>query len=232
SGNTQGEAIISEKESPNRELIIRNVEKLRNYYGNQGSVTDLQQDDFTAVLKNTDVVLDSNYGFDTWTKSKTIVVVGGDVYIGSDFKSDANIQLGIIAIKENTMGGNVYIGDNVRNLQVQIFADGGVYSYDESTMSKFSTLDDKLWAQLVIEGSISSNDNTFGETAEYQDGNIWCLRAVKQDTGTGEPIPIEDDAKLAGGLDGAASISIIYKPSSKDLPIFNGTMGSGISQGN
>ena len=84
----------------------------------------------------------------------------------------------------------------------------------------------------MIEGSISSNDNTFGETDSYQDGNVWCLRAVKQDTGTGDPIPIEDEDRLAGGLDGAASMSITYKPSSKDLPIFNGTMGSGISQGN
>ncbi|KKQ71594.1 MAG: hypothetical protein UT33_C0008G0012 [Candidatus Peregrinibacteria bacterium GW2011_GWC2_39_14] len=232
-GNTQGEAVISGEESQNRELIIKNIEKLRNYRGDNSSVAnDLRNSGTSAVLVETDVVLDDDYEFGSWDKSKTIVAVGGDIYIGSDFSSDSNIQLGIIAIKENTRGGNVYIGNEVKNLQIQIFADGGVYSYDQSSMSKSSSLNDGLWRQLMIEGSISSNDNTFGETDSYQDGNVWCLRAVKQDTGTGDPIPIEDEDRLAGGLDGAASMSITYKPSSKDLPIFNGTMGSGISQGN
>ncbi|HBB02624.1 MAG: hypothetical protein US89_C0005G0037 [Candidatus Peregrinibacteria bacterium GW2011_GWF2_38_29] len=235
-GNTQGEAVVSGGESQNRELIIKNIEKLRNYYGNgMGSPNDLSTSD-AVLVENGDATLSSDYGFSAeWTKSKTLVVVGGDVYIESDFKSSENIQLGIIAIKENTRGGNVYIGSNVKNLQIQIFADGGVYSYDPDAESIFTGLEDKLWRQLMIEGSISSNENTFGETNEYQNGSIWCLRAMKPDPGAeGGPTEITDADRLAegGDSDPFASIFITYKPSSKDLPIFNGTMGSGISQGN
>lgn len=60
----------------------------------------------------------------------TIGVIGGDVYIDSDILGEASV--GITVFRNSSgKGGNVYINPDVKDLvNLNVFADGGVYSYD------------------------------------------------------------------------------------------------------
>ncbi|MFT7184436.1 MAG: hypothetical protein ACI9QC_000778 [Oceanicoccus sp.] len=72
---------------------------------------------------NGDVILEEATSF----TSSTLYVLGGDVYINGDIGGDDS-RLGIIALAEDGVGGNVYIHEDVTDIYVNIFADGSVYS--------------------------------------------------------------------------------------------------------
>lgn len=240
SGNSpsNGEAVISDAESANKEMIMKNVEKLKNYaMGAFGSVSSLSNDDTDVVFVSSDIALNEDFGFASWNKSKTIAVVGGDIYINSDFYNESDEtpdrQLGIIALKDYGAGGNVYISKNVKNLQVQIFAEGGIYSYDPDTNSKMENPGIETWRQLFVEGTMSSNDNTFETTPYYQDNNLLCLRSAKVNTSDNGILEVDADRQAKGGETSTQStLLIIYKSPLKDLPVFNGIISSGSNQNN
>lgn len=109
---------------------------------------------------------------------KTIVIVGGDVFLNSNIMGDS--ALGIVVFK-NTQGegGNVYINPNVTDLvNVNIYADGSILSYtgedndlelegyDGSQEELVEWMDlaqrrDVLRHQLYLAGSVISQ-NTIG----------------------------------------------------------------------
>lgn len=132
-----------------------------------------------------DVALSSSATNITWGNQRTIVSVGGDVYIDSNLYNDPSSlpvgaskpRLGIIALKDlNTgNGGNVYISSDVNDIQANIFADGSVFSYDGNP-ANINSAGEPCWAsekvrhdtlinQLYIEGSIASQ-NTIGGAAD------------------------------------------------------------------
>lgn len=129
----------------------------------------------------TDDVTLSGTGNITWSNQRTVIAVGGDVYINSNLYNGAAAvnkpRLGIIALKDlNTgVGGNVYIAPGVNDIQANIFADGSVFSYDGNA-SNINSAGEPCWAgekqrhdtlinQLYIEGSIASQ-NTIGGAAD------------------------------------------------------------------
>jgi|GEM_PF-2122223 len=120
----------------------------------------------------------------TWTEQRTIISVGGDIYIDDDLYNNNALlppgsqkpRLGIIALKDlNTnKGGNVYIQSDVTDIQANIFTDGSVFSYDnaaninsagEPCWTDEKTRHNTLINQLYIEGSIASQ-NTIGGAAD------------------------------------------------------------------
>lgn len=135
------------------------------------------------------IILDKNtlIGNDViWSGEKTIITVGGNIFINSNLYNDPKTspgkeKLGIIALKnlKTGAGGNIYISPNVTNIQANIFADGSLFSYDgdmthiiqntpdpqhnlgEPVFNSFNEKTDILANQLYIEGSIASL-NTIG----------------------------------------------------------------------
>ncbi len=95
---------------------------------------------------------------------KTLVVKGGDVYIEGNVYGG---KLGIIVLQDDGEGGNVYISPDVTDLYANIFADGSIFSYSDTTTSGVPTWSssdtraETLLNQLYIKGSIVSR-NTIG----------------------------------------------------------------------
>jgi len=129
-------------------------------------------------LKGQDLKINAS----TWTGNRTIIVIGGNVYIQGDLTSSVTPkpQLGIIVLKDLDQStasqkskGNVYIKPTVTNIQAHIFADGSVFSdcvagdcssgsygepiYNTDALAK----KDLGYNQLRIIGSIASQ-NTLG----------------------------------------------------------------------
>jgi hypothetical protein len=115
-----------------------------------------------------------------WTGERTIIVIGGNVYIDANLYNTGvtpKPKLGIIVLKDLASSisqgdkGHVYIHKDVTNIQANIFADGSVFSYDESHLPDANG--EPLWGtlnaaaealrykQLLIEGSVASQ-NTIG----------------------------------------------------------------------
>jgi hypothetical protein len=119
----------------------------------------------------------------SWQGERTIVVNGADVYIDANLYnstiSSPRARLGIIAFKDlvTNKGGNVYIAPGVTNIQANIFADGGVFSYDGNKANINTTTGEPVFAseqsrqnilphQLYIEGSIASANTIGGAVAD------------------------------------------------------------------
>jgi hypothetical protein len=129
----------------------------------------------------TDDVTLSGTGNITWGNQRTVIAVGGDIYIDNNLyngpAASNKPRLGLIALKDlNTgKGGNVYIAPGVNDIQANIFTDGSVFSYDgnpsninsdgEPCWSGEKSRHDTLINQLYIEGSIASQ-NTIGGAAD------------------------------------------------------------------
>jgi len=181
------------------------------------------------------------------TTNKTIIVNGGDIYIDSDLYKQDNkqVQIGIIALKSGWgNGGNVYIKNTVKNLQVQIFADGGVYSYKDGQQPSppadnqcpnTEILNNDFWRQLVIEGTITSHDNILGDKDNKPAKSFACLRVVQQDS---SKLLIDHNSDTMAKSDGISenidhkkSVFIFYRAPNPALPIFGGFAGTGTRQG-
>ena len=109
---------------------------------------------------------------------RTVVCLGCDVYLEGNIGDSSSLdggRLGVISFKQNGEGGNVYISPEVKELNVNIFADGSVFSDPRSYggtirgndgVPVWPDEDTRLMAlanQLYILGSIVSR-NTLGDT--------------------------------------------------------------------
>ncbi len=160
-----------------------------------GGVGLLKEDDGTPRVYyfRGDVVLDDQDNDPetdiTWKGERTIIVVGGNVYINSSLYNPSGVapkpKLGIIVLKDSSASpasqvskGNVYIGPKVRNIQANIFADGSVFPYNQVSNDVsinpngepyFEGESDReiyLQNQLYIEGSIASWNTIGGSSAQ------------------------------------------------------------------
>ena len=126
---------------------------------------------------NGDVVVSEATSFN----DATLYVVGGDVYIEGDLGSEDS-RLGIIALAQNGVGGNVYVSNTALDTYMNIFADGSVLSYSSTYDSEgFPTwLNDAyrmaaLKNQLYINGSITARmilnqDDVYSVLGKYTCG--------------------------------------------------------------
>lgn len=116
------------------------------------------------LYSESDVYVAGSTGF----TDKTLVVKGGDVYIKGNVYGG---KLGIIALKDDGDGGNVYISPDVTDLYANIFADGSIFSYSDTTSSgvptwsSSDTRSETLLSQLYIKGSIVSRNTIGGVSA-------------------------------------------------------------------
>ena len=235
--------------SANRETILRGVAKAKIESDGPELQTQLDlindTDKSTYYYENTVVHVESSANI---TTNKTIIVNGGDIYIDSDLYNlnDKQIQIGIIALKsEWGNGGNVYIKNTVKNLQVQIFADGGVYSYKDGQQPSppadkqcpnTEILNNDFWRQLVIEGTITSHDNILGDNNKTAN-SFACLRVVQQNSSGNQLIEHNnsdtraDKFNISESIDLTKSVFIFYRAPNPALPIFGGFAGTGTRQG-
>lgn len=183
-----------------RDQIFKSVQKIIagitvQPLSGTSSITSL--DYYSDATKNTNdlkVLLDGKVLYSkgdvhlsslSWTGEKTLIVIGGSVYLDKDLypvtpAGQSRPRLGIISLKDITQpantqfkAGNVYIDANVKNIQANIFADGSVFSYDKSKSPSVNTFGEPIFAniqeqntllrktQLFIEGSVASQ-NTVG----------------------------------------------------------------------
>lgn len=142
---------------------------------NGGTVAKLMNDNVYYAKGNVHI---SGNQF-TWNGEKTIIVIGGSVYIDTDLKPNSSSgRLGIIVLKDQAAlasvrakQGNIYINKNVKQIYANMVADGAVFPYDSAAgvsangEPKFVTVDSKRLSlnkqQLFMQGNIVSM-NTIG----------------------------------------------------------------------
>ncbi|TAL39983.1 MAG: hypothetical protein EPN89_20210 [Methylovulum sp.] len=119
---------------------------------------------------------------------KTLFIYGGDMYINTNILGRA----GIVVLKKNGQGGNIYIDPSVTDINANIFADGSVFSsstaYDANGVPTRSSDDARLTDlphQLAIFGTVVSR-NTIGGFSDPNAGT-W-------NTGNGETTNNSDTA--------------------------------------
>jgi hypothetical protein len=112
------------------------------------------------TLRYTDIVSDFPSG-----SVDSIIVIGGDIIIGTGVINNTSKPKGIIVLKNAAgLGGNIVITNNVKKIESSIFTEGTVYSGDDmanlynDTTLKVTTLGEN---QLYIKGSLISR-NTIG----------------------------------------------------------------------
>lgn len=95
--------------------------------------------------------------------NKTIVVEWGNIYITSNIRnSDSDGMLGLIALRKDGQGGNIYIHPSVTDIHAIMYTDRSVISYDGTKeLDGNNTSPSQLSNQLYIRGSIFS-ENTIG----------------------------------------------------------------------
>ncbi|MDD2870662.1 MAG: hypothetical protein PHS49_01620 [Candidatus Gracilibacteria bacterium] len=101
---------------------------------------------------------------------ETLVVYNGNVIINGDLNQNAD-KLGIIVLKDNYItntdynkSGNVYVNNNVENINAIIYADGGFFSarsngsrYSDLELNKVLTLNGSLFTRNTIGGAVRGN---------------------------------------------------------------------------
>lgn len=122
---------------------------------------------------------------------KTLVVVGGNVYIDSNIDTG---RMGIIVFKKNGVGGNVYVDPSVTDLWVNFFLDGSLFSnsgtIDSDGRPVWTNEDlrmETLLNQLYLKGSLVSRNTVNGSVDSDGDGYY--------DLGDGTTTTSEDTAK-------------------------------------
>jgi hypothetical protein len=119
----------------------------------------------------------------SWTGERTLIVIGGNVYINSNLYNAAGgaskPRLGLIVLKDlaTGKGGNIYVAQNVTDIQANIYADGSLFSYDRNQATPIITSTgvpyfasegarfNALKNQLYIQGSIASQNTIGGAVA-------------------------------------------------------------------
>jgi hypothetical protein len=107
------------------------------------------------------LVVNGSTGVTSWPAGKrTLIVKDGDVTIENDLLNPSGKPIAIIAITENDRSkGNIRIKPSVKNLEVSLYADGTVLSWNGVT----NVADDPSTGpdQLYLHGTLISN-NTIG----------------------------------------------------------------------
>ncbi len=197
-----------------RNLVYRNVQKWKKVAstscGQNGSLL-LQNEnskDTVYYCKGDVRILPGK-----WTGNKTIIVDGGNVHILGSLYSTKG-QLGIIALRSklnDPSQGNVYVYPDVRDLRVQMYADGSVYPVVADLATDTAVLQSNgspsisnanygvapgntLFGQLYFQGMIISNNNpnTEGATGDEQLKSLGSLRSVPTDPESGAPLSWND----------------------------------------
>ncbi len=117
----------------------------------------------------------------SWSGERTLIVIGGDVYIRSNLYNapgSAKPRLGIIVLKDlaTGAGGNIYVAENVTDIHANMFADGSLFSYDSTLATPINASGLPYFAnensrfnglknQLYIQGSIASQNTIGGAVA-------------------------------------------------------------------
>lgn len=182
-----------------RTAILRNVQRFISGIDKPTRVSNITMSNNFRGQLNEGVLLQKNSDFPAgsvsymrgnvriaddawWTGNQTLIVEGGNVFIDNDLAVNApggaGDHLGIVVLADRTQsdyslrGGNIYIHPDVTDLiNVNIYADGSVFSYDPSAGVAYDTstgepnwggkCEDFLNNQLYIKGSVSSK-NTIG----------------------------------------------------------------------
>jgi hypothetical protein len=117
-----------------------------------------------AYYKNTTPTL----GTRIWDNNLLAIIAhGGDIIIDQDIPLDADVEhpRAIIALKDSDgNGGNIYIGEDVKNIYTSIISEGSIYSWDAPTHIYNSDADkvsNLPVNQLYIFGSLIGR-NTIG----------------------------------------------------------------------
>ncbi len=122
------------------------------------------------VVAEGDVLVDGS----TVCSDKTLVVIGGNVYINGNI---TGCRLGVIAFEDNGVGGNVYVAPIVTDLYANFFIDGALYSYNgvssytaESDWANDEARVSTLLNQLYLNGSLVSRNTVNGSSDADGDG--------------------------------------------------------------
>lgn len=161
-----------------RNLIYRNVVKYRK----NASTACGNNGDFLLSYKTNDRVFYCKGDIHLkagakWTGSKTLIIDGGNLFIEGSLFSDKG-QMGLIILRDklsNKKQGNVYITPSVRDMRIQLYADGSIYpavtdanGEVETDNNGVPTIDnsdyaikdkDSLFGQLYIQGMMISDNS-------------------------------------------------------------------------
>ncbi|MBI5152659.1 putative metal-binding motif-containing protein [Candidatus Peregrinibacteria bacterium] len=224
SGNIKSQETAQATFSDNKKIILRNVEKVKATIGVDYNPPNFDSDQQQIFYYENSITIAPTGDL---TKKQTIIVEGGDIYIDTNITGE---QIGLIALKnEFGSGGKIYIKNTVTNIKAQIFADDGVYSY-KNTSTPLDINNGDLYRQLVIEGTISSANNTreVPNAGDYAPASFSCLRTIKT-PGPSNDIPT---ATATPAKPKNKAVFLDYTAPSPDLPVFSGFSGMGVSQGN
>ncbi|MCK9186556.1 hypothetical protein M0P48_03905 [Candidatus Gracilibacteria bacterium] len=147
-----------------------------------------------VVYENKDVHIDiSKTG--GYSNNQTIVVMNGNVFIDSDIYNESakTDKLQIVALRPYSAGcnkGNVYIKNDVKNINANIFTDCSIFSYKEGmsfdadgvpVWDSFNDMVDSLGSQLRIFGSIASHNTVGGSDLDKdnEDPKTYLLDGFK-----------------------------------------------------
>jgi len=132
----------------------------------QGGIKELL--DGRLLLARGDVTIDGSDGF----SDTTLAVLNGDVFIDGDI-TGGRLQILVF-------GGNVYIDPSVKELNINLFTDGSVFSdsgaYDANGVPVWGTGSraEALVNQLQIKGSVLSCNSIGGSTLEDGAYSLGC----------------------------------------------------------
>lgn len=148
---------LSGKDAHN--VICENVNDYKQYL--------IDGEERVLYFSNTNVILDMA----TYKGRNAVIVENGSIFINKNiYKSSKSIndKVVLVGLRPYSFGcgkGNVYIRNDVTNIQASIFSDCSIYSYyDGQTIgvngrpvwSDFTAMVEKLGKQLFIEGSIAA----------------------------------------------------------------------------
>lgn len=154
-------------------LLSRNIAPKYNNASFTSSPTALGNKIFYITGSTSEHTIDYTGNLESQFESSSIqslIIIWGDLYIHSDITGGSTtLPKGIIVLKNDAgKGGSIYINQNVKQLKTSIFAEGTIYSGDNSvslynnTMTGITTLPD---TQLWVLGSFISR-NTIGGAAQ------------------------------------------------------------------
>ncbi len=110
-----------------------------------------------------------------------LIIIGWDLYIDEDIYNTTGIPKWIILLKNsNGVGGDVYIGRNVRRIQSTIFAEGTLYSGESNTLlynassTNLTTLPE---LQLYVQWSLMSRNTIWW--ASISNTEVVCPYSVE-----------------------------------------------------
>ncbi|QQR54326.1 hypothetical protein IPG41_03925 [Candidatus Peregrinibacteria bacterium] len=148
------------------------------------------------VIAEGDVIVEGSSAFN----DKTLVVLGGNVYINGDL---TNGRLGVIVLQDEGLGGNVYVAPNVVELYANFFLDGAFYSYDGVSTYE----EEPYWVndevriatllnQLYLNGSLVARNTVNGSFDA--DGDGYLDRGDGTQVGSASAYTLQDGSLRSG----------------------------------